>query len=92
MPVVTSEDLKTARDSLPENLRNVPTARWIQALITYTKRASETRLNPISVEVIIPPEDLEPLLVSGFVRFENLEPTKHGRNRVVVENGQLRKG
>ena len=62
------------------------TAVTIKALMTYTKRAGAT------VPAAIPHGDLEPLLTSGFVRLEHLEPVEGGGYRMAVEGGEMRQG
>lgn len=60
------------------------TAVTIKAIMTYTE---QTRA---SVPVAIPPKDLEPLLVSGLVRLEHLEPSEDGGHQIAVESGEIR--
>jgi hypothetical protein len=88
MPAITYDDWKVAKDSLPEGLRNVRTAVSIKILMAFTEKEGQA----LTVRVAIPPHDLEPLLVSGFIRLEHLEPVKGlpGRYEVVVDDGRLR--
>ncbi len=87
---IPPEDLEAARASLPESLRQVDTAVRIQAFLHLTRSESQASGGPSTVSVIVPSEDLEPLLVSGFVRLEHLVPLQDERHLVLIEEGELR--
>ena len=83
---ITLEDFKTAQKSLPPELQTVRTACSIKALLDWTTVSDED----LAVEFVIPPEDLEPLIASGFVRLVHLDPIGHGWHRIAVKDGKLR--
>ncbi len=87
MSTLTYEELLKSKARLPENLRRLNGAVRIQALLDFTRRQKG-----IPIELPIDKNDLEPLLVSGFIELKHLteKPPGSGKFRVTVLDGKVK--